>query len=74
MLSRLERTQTREARRLILDQWAPNRRVLVVLAQASSVHVVKEDSVAHLREKIVEALISSRLRSHAIRGYDFTAR
>lgn len=56
-----------EAKR-ILELEGLTRRELMKLGQMHNVHIVKEDKVDLIEEKIVEALVGSRLSSKAIRG------
>ncbi|MCR5874756.1 hypothetical protein LRS10_11615 [Phenylobacterium sp. J426] len=45
-----------------------SRRELAALAKYRNVHIVKEDNIGTLEQKLVEALVGARLNSLAIRG------
>lgn len=66
--SRIEKAANRADGEQILREASLNKRDLTYLARSRSVHVTKEDNVARIEEKLVEALIGSRLSSDAIRG------
>jgi hypothetical protein len=68
ILGRLQAAQSTEEGFRILREFDLTRRDLIEIARARSVHIVKEDSVPRIEEKLVEAVIGSRLNSQAIRG------
>lgn len=67
-LSQLQAAATRLEGATLLETLKLNRSELVALAKAGNVHVMSEDTVKRLEEKLVESLIGSRLNSQAIRG------
>lgn len=52
----------------ILDRAGLTRADLVNLAKAVDIPVMKSDTVKRLQEKLMEALVGSRLNSKAVRG------
>lgn len=68
IVNRLQEADTREEGALILEQLHLTRRELVAVAHARSVHVTKEDNISRIEQKLIEAIIGSRLNSQAIRG------
>jgi hypothetical protein len=68
VVNRLQEARTRDEGASILDQLNLTRRELVAVAHARSVHVTKDDNISRIEEKLVEAIIGSRLNSQAIRG------
>lgn len=68
VLERLQRAASREEGQGILAELRLTRRELVAVAHERSVHITKQDSVSRIEEKLVEAIIGSRLNSQAIRG------
>lgn len=52
----------------ILSEARPTRSELEQLARSLDLPVMKQDTVRRLEEKVVEALIGSRLNSRAVRG------
>jgi hypothetical protein len=67
-LDQLTMAQTREAASEIIDKLNFTRKELEALARTRSVHVTKDDNVQRIKEKLVEAIVGSRLNSLAIRG------
>jgi hypothetical protein len=65
---KLVAARTREDGLALLETEDLTRAELVALAKAADVHVTKSDGVSRIEEKLVEALIGSRLSSEAIRG------
>lgn len=63
----LESSDRAEAKQ-ILERENLTRRELMKLGQTHNVHIVKEDTIDLIEDKIVEALVGSRLSSKAIRG------
>lgn len=70
IVARLQAARTREEGTVILRSLKLTRRQLWEVARARSIHVAKEDSASRIEEKLVEAIIGSRLNSDAIRGTD----
>jgi hypothetical protein len=68
LLDQLMKAPTREAAFEILERLNFTRKELEALARPRSVHVTKDDNVQRIREKLVEAIVGSRLNSLAIRG------
>jgi hypothetical protein len=68
LLDELMKSATREAASDILDKLDLTRKELVDLARPRSVHVTKDDNVKRIKEKLIEAIVGSRLNSLAIRG------
>jgi hypothetical protein len=68
IIHRLQVARSREEGFAALREFDLNRRDLVEVARARSVHITKEDSVARIEERLVEGLVGSRLSSQAIRG------
>lgn len=72
VLRTLRNLPTREAGASYLQEVAPTRASLAQIAVAMDVPVPKSDTVAKLRERIIEAAIGYRLRSDAVRGKNST--
>ena len=70
IVGRLQAAKTREEGTAILRALKLTRRQLWEVARARSIHIAKEGSASRMEEKIVEAIIGSRLNSEAIRGTD----
>jgi hypothetical protein len=70
IVSRLQIARTREEGTSLLERQNLSRRELVAVANAQSVHVTTNDNIFRIIEKLVEAIIGSRLNSLAIRGSD----
>jgi len=68
ILTQLRNASTRTDGQKILDREAKSRRHLTQIARTADVYVTKADPVGLIQEKIVEAVIGSRLNSLAIRG------
>lgn len=68
LMSNLTQASSRNEARNYLRMMKPSRRILVRLAQGRDVHVIKEDTIAVLIEKLVENVVGSRLDSAAIRN------
>ena len=64
----LQRSTTREEAASLLGSFKLSRRQLTDLARVRSVHVTKDDNIARIEEKLIEAVVGSRLNSEAIRG------
>jgi hypothetical protein len=68
IMNRLQTAPDREAGALLLRELSLSKRDLLDLARNRSVHITKEDSLRRIEEKLVEAIIGSKLNSQAIRG------
>jgi hypothetical protein len=68
ILNRLQTSPDREAGSQLLRELRLSKRDLLDLARDRSVHITKEDSLRRIEEKLVEAIIGSKLNSQAIRG------
>jgi hypothetical protein len=68
IMNRLQTAPDREAGSLLLRELSLSKRDLLDLARNRSVHITKEDSLRRIEEKLVEAIIGSKLNSQAIRG------
>ena len=68
LLGQLNNVPSREAAFEILERLSFTRKELEALARPRSVHVTKDDNVQRIKEKLVEAIVGSRLNSLAIRG------
>lgn len=68
ILNRLQTAPDREAGAMLLRELSLSKRDLLELARTRSVHITKEDSLRRIEEKLVEAIIGSKLNSQAIRG------
>jgi hypothetical protein len=68
LLAQLTGMSTRVAGIELLDKADLSRKQLEALARLRSVHVTKDDNVAKIKEKLIEAIIGARLSSRAIRG------
>jgi hypothetical protein len=64
----LQSSKTRDEARSRLQKYKLSRRELVEVARSRSVHITKDDSLSRIEEKLVEAVLGSRLNSEAIRG------
>ena len=64
----MTQSPTREAASEILDKLDFNRKELEALARSRSVHVLKDDNVRRIKDKLIEAIVGSKLNSLAIRG------
>ena len=64
----LQTLRSREAGESLLQNGAPNRQALEMIARSLRLPVQRDDTVDRLRAKIVENTIGSRLRSEAIQG------
>jgi len=68
ILEELKKASTREAALEVLERLSFTRKELEALVRPLTVHVTKDDSVQRIKEKLVEAVVGSRLNSLAIRG------
>ena len=68
ILSDLVSCKTRQEGSDLLDQLALSRKELESLARMRRIHIIKDDNVAKIKEKLIEAIIGARLSSEAIRG------
>jgi hypothetical protein len=68
LLEQLLKASTREGASEILEKLNFTRKELEALARPRSVHVTKDDNVQRIKEKLIEAIVGSRLNSLAIRG------
>jgi len=68
LADRLRRLQSRDEGLDLLENSSLGKKQLEQLARLMDLPVAREDDVEHLRNKIVEASIGSRLNSQAIRG------
>jgi hypothetical protein len=68
VLGELSQMSTRAAGAELLDGLELSRKELEALAKLRKIHVMKDDNVARIKEKIVEVVIGARLNSRAIRG------
>jgi hypothetical protein len=68
LLGQLDKVTTREAAFEVLERLELTRKELEALARPRSVHFTKDDNVQRIKEKLVEAIVGSRLNSLAIRG------
>jgi hypothetical protein len=68
LLDDLRAVESTEAGFTILREAELTRSELERLSRSLDLPVTKQDSAGHLEEKVVEALIGSRLNSRAIRG------
>jgi hypothetical protein len=68
LLGDLRAVESTEAGFTILREAELTRSELERLSRSLDLPVTKQDSAGHLEEKVVEALIGSRLNSRAIRG------
>jgi len=66
----LKTVSTRETAEALLNEWAPKKAQLEAVAKALSVPVQKIDTADQIKNKIIDATVGYRLRSHAIRGED----
>ena len=68
IIGELDSLQSREAGVRLLEERELTKKDLELLARKVDLPVLKSDSVARLRDKIVEATIGYRLRSEAVHG------
>lgn len=68
LVADLEKAETREDGIQVLEDSLSTRKETEALARFLDVSVLKQDKIASIREKIVEATIGARLRSQAIQG------
>lgn len=68
VISDLERVNSRYEGEKIIADAGYTKQQLTDIAKRLKVHVVKQDNMSRLAEKIIETLIGSRLSSQAIRG------
>jgi hypothetical protein len=68
LLVQLSEMSKRTAGSRLLDESNLSRKQLEALARLRNVHVTKDDNVAKIKEKLIEAIIGARLSSRAIRG------
>jgi hypothetical protein len=64
----LANSPSRESGFAILEQNKLTRKDLVQIARQNSIYTTKEDRIAAIQNKIIEALVGGRLSSSAIRG------
>jgi hypothetical protein len=64
----LKRVESTEAGLSLLSDAALSRAELERMARSLELPIMKEDSASRLEEKIVQALVASRLNSRAVRG------
>lgn len=64
----LRQVNTREEGMEFLNREVTNRRELAQVSRVADVYISKEDTIDKIREKLIEALVGSRLNSMAIRG------
>jgi hypothetical protein len=67
-MRRLAEAPNREAGASLLRELSLSKRELLDLARHRSLHIMKDDSLRRIEEKLVEAVIGSKLNSLAIRG------
>jgi uncharacterized membrane protein YgaE (UPF0421/DUF939 family) len=68
VLNRLNEFATRDEGARLLDKLDLSRKELERIARLRNIHFTKDDNVPRIKEKLVEAIIGSRLSSRAIRG------
>ncbi|WP_200242736.1 hypothetical protein [Thiohalocapsa halophila] len=68
LLRELAKAETREDGMQVIEDALNTRKELESVARFLDISVLKQDKVASIREKIVEATIGARLRSEAIKG------
>jgi hypothetical protein len=68
IMRRLAEAPNREAGASLLRELNLSKRELLDVARHRSVHIMKDDSLRRIEEKLVEAFIGSKLNSLAIRG------
>ncbi|WHA41921.1 hypothetical protein [Agrobacterium larrymoorei] len=68
ILSELQNANARDVGTRVLKNHKLIKADLIALAKLADVHIMKNDTVSRLEEKLVETLIGSRLNSQAIRG------
>jgi hypothetical protein len=68
VVAELHQFSTREEALDLLDRLRWSREELATLARRLNIHTTKDDNVGRIKEKLVEAVIGSRLSSAAIRG------
>lgn len=67
-LTKLSEFKTRQEGAAFLEDLALSRKELEALAKMRNIHVIKDDNVAKIKEKLIENIIGARLSSTAIRG------
>lgn len=67
-LERLHSTQSRDEGEKLLEERFPTKPALEALARRADLPVQSRDTVASLRDRIIESTIGYRLRSRAIQG------
>lgn len=70
-LRELAELSTRSEGAELLDRMELSRKELEWMAKRRNVHVIKDDTVSKIKEKLVEMVIGSRLSSRAIRGQQY---
>jgi hypothetical protein len=68
LMGELARTSSRQEAAEFLAALAPSKYVLTEAAKMREVHVVKQDTLKTISEKLVENVVGSRLDSARIRG------
>lgn len=68
LMGELATKSSREEAARFLAELAPSKRILVEAAKMREVHVVKQDTLKTISEKLVENVVGSRLDSARIRG------
>jgi hypothetical protein len=73
IMSELHGCETRDEALSLMKVGKLSRRELIEVARTCSVHIAKDDNISRIEEKVVEAIVGSRLNSNAIRGSSFAA-
>ena len=68
LMKELATKSTREEAAAFLESLSPTKRTLTEAAKLREVHVVKQDTIKSISEKLVENVVGSRLDSARIRG------
>lgn len=68
IVSELDAVLTREEAMSVLENHALSRKELIAIGKRKSAHITKQDTIGHIREKLVEAFVGAKLSSTAIRG------
>lgn len=68
IINSLQSLKSRDEGMEALKRLDLSRSELAIVARARNLHVMKEDKISRIQEKLVEAIIGSRLSSQAIRG------
>lgn len=68
LMKDLTNKSSREEAVEFLDQLAPNKSVLIEAAKIREVHIVKQDTLKTISDKLIENVVGSRLDSARIRG------